>query len=300
MNVVAAPTVTLVNGIALVNGLAPVLVGTASKLVITGTHFVSGATVAFTNPALGTFGTAVVTDSVTPTDTCTTYAQNCDTITVTASPLSFAGSTPIITGLVVTNPVGDGSVTVQNDVTINPVPTVTGVYYVPTFTTNAEVTINGSGFETGIKASSSNPDYTVLAVASTPTTVTLLVSTDSSATAGTSSTITLTNPDGGSGTFPLNGGPNPTTLTPAPHAIRVNGVVHTGRTTIVTISGTHFYGQPRITSNARGTVARVSKDNGRLLTVRVTVRSTTRRGVHTFIIRFANGEQTSVRYNQVR
>ncbi len=118
----------------------------------------------------------------------------------------------------------------QNDITVNPVPAVTGTYYVPTFTTNAEITINGTGFETGITASSANPDYTVLAVASTPTTVTLLVTTDSNATSGTSSTITLTNPDGGSGTFPLNGGPNPNTVTPTPKATRTVGVVHTGKT----------------------------------------------------------------------
>ena len=156
--------------------------------------------------------------------------DTCNTITVPITPVSFSGSTPILDGLVVTNPVGGGSVTVQNDITVNPVPAVTGTYYVPTFTTNAEITINGTGFESGITASSANPDYTVLAVASTPTTVTLLVTTDSNATSGTSSTITLTNPDGGSGTFPLNGGPNPNTVTPTPKATRTVGVVHTGKT----------------------------------------------------------------------
>ncbi len=163
-----------------------------------------------------------------------------------------------------------------------------------------KITINGTGFESGITASSANPDYTVLAVASTPTTVTLLVTTDSNATSGTSSTITLTNPDGGSGTFPLNGGPNPNTVTPAPKATAVHGVVHTGKTSVVTISGTHFYGQPKITSNDKGTTARVTKDNGKLLTVRVTTKKTTKHGVHTFMIRFANGEQTSVKYNDAK
>ena len=133
----------------------------------------------------------------------------CNTIKVLVTPVSFSGPTAILDGFVVTNPVGGGAVTVNNNITVNPVPAVTGVYYVPTFTSNAEITITGSGFESGIKASSANPDYTVLAVASTPTTVTLLVSTDSNATAGTSSTVTLTNPDTGSGTFTLNGGPNP-------------------------------------------------------------------------------------------
>jgi hypothetical protein len=126
------------------------------------------------------------------------------------------------------------------------------------------------------------------------------VTTDSNATSGTSSTITLTNPDGGSGTFPLNGGPNPNTVTPAPKATHVNGVVHTGKTTTVTISGTHFYGQPKITSNAKGTTVHVVKDSGKLLTLKVATKSTTPKGIHTFIIRFANGEQTNVKYNDVK
>ncbi len=232
---------------------------------------------------------------------CTGYAgDTCNTITVPVTPVSFSGSTPILDGLVVTNPLGGGSVTVQNDITVNPVPAVTGTYYVPTFTSNAEVTINGTGFETGITASSANPDYTVLAVASTPTTVTLLVTTDSNATSGTSSTITLTNPDGGSGTFPLNGGPNPNTVTPTPKATRTVGVVHTGKTSVVKVLGTHFYGQPKVTSNDKGTTVKVSGDTGKILTLKVTTKSTTKKGVHTFIIRFANGEQTSVKYNDAK
>jgi hypothetical protein len=279
----------------------PILDGTATTITITGTGFMAGAVVTGAVAGVDTFGTAVVSNSGNAADACTGVgADVCNTIKVPVTPVSFSGSTPILDGLVVTNPVGGGSVSVQSDLTVNPVPAVTGVYYVPTFTTNAEVTITGTGFETGITASSSNPDYTVLAVASTPTTVTLLVTTDSAATSGTSSTITLTNPDGGSGTFPLNGGPNPNTITPAPKATAVHGLVHTGKTSTVTISGTHFYGQPHITSNAKGTTARVMKDTGKLLTVKVTTKKTTPRGRHTFIIIFANGGQTSVKYTQVK
>jgi len=302
-NIYAAPTETSPTA------LLPkaVLDGTAATITIKGTGFVTGAVVTGAVAGVDTFGTAVVSSSTNPADKCTGWTSpaggaldTCDTITVPVTPVSFSGSTPILDGLVVTNPLGGGSVTVQNNVTVNPVPAVTGTYYVPTFTSNAEVTINGTGFETGITASSANPDYTVLAVASTPTTVTLLVTTDSNATSGTSSTITLTNPDGGSGTFPLNGGPNPKTVTPAPKATVVHGVVHTGKTTTVLISGSHFYGQPKITSNAKGTTARVEKDNGKTLTVKVTTKSTTPKGVHTFIIRFANGEQTNVKYTEVK
>jgi hypothetical protein len=270
-------------------------------VTITGSGFIAGAVVSGAVAGVDTFGPAVVSLSTSATDKCTGVAgDTCDTITVPVTPVSFSGSTPILDGLVVTNPVGGGAVTVQGDITVNPVPAVTGTYYVPTFTTNAEITINGTGFETGITASSANPDYTVLAVASTPTTVTLLVTTDSNATAGTSSTITLTNPDGGSGTFPLNGGPNPNTVTPTPKATRTVGVVHTGKTSVVKVVGTHFYGQPKITSNDKGTTVRVTGDTGKILTLRVTTKSTTKKGVHTFIIRFANGEQTSVKYNDTK
>ena len=288
--VVAAPTITNINGVA----VAPVLEGQKRTLTITGTGFYPGAVVTSTNPALGTFDTATVSNGA------VACLANCTTLTVHFTPVSFSGSTPILDGLTITNPIGAGLVTAANSLSINPVPAVTGVYYVPTFTTNTEITITGTGFETGITASSANPDYTVLAVSSTPTTVTLLVTTDSAATAGTSSTITLTNPDGGSGTFILNGGPNPALATPKPHATTVHGVVHRGKTTRITISGTHFYGQPRITSNNPGTSARVSGDTGKLLTVWVTTKANVRLGVHTFTIRFANGEQTSVRYNQVK
>jgi len=283
-----------------------ILDGTASSITITGTGFVAGAVVTGAVAGVDTFGTAVVSNSALATDKCTGFTatpgtlDTCNTITVPVTPVSFSGSTPILDGLVVTNPLGGGSVTLSNDITVNPVPAVTGTYYVPTFTSNAEVTINGSGFESGITASSANPDYTVLAVASTATTVTLLVSTDSNATTGTSSTITLTNPDGGSGTFPLNGGPNPNTVTPTPKAIRTVGVVHTGKTSTVRVVGTHFYGQPKVTSNDKGTTVRTVGDTGKILTLKVTTKSTTKHGVHTFIIRFANGEQTSVKYNDAK
>jgi hypothetical protein len=293
----AAPTIT-----APLTALPkPILDGVATTITITGTGFAAGAVVSGAVAGVDTFGPATVSASGNALDACTGLAGDfCNTIKVLVTPVSFSGSTPILDGLVVTNPPGGGSTTEVNDLTINPVPAVTGTYYVPTFTSNAEVTINGTGFETGITASSANPDYTVLAVSSTPTTVTLLVTTDSNATSGTSSTITLTNPDGGSGTFPLNGGPNPNTITPAPKATHVNGVVHTGKKSKVTISGSHFYGQPKITSNNKGTKVQVAGDNGKLLTVWVTTTKTSHRGIHTFIIRFANGGQTSVKYNQVK
>jgi len=296
----AAPSISSITPNLVLEGAAKTLVITDSN-TINDTGFYSGAVVTAANTAFATFGTAVTTNVVGTVSTpCT---ANCNTLTVTITPIAYSGNTPILTGLTITNPVGAGSVkSSATALSLDPVPSVTGTYYVPTFTTNTEVTITGAGFQSGITASSANPDYTVLlvAVGAGGTSLTLLVTTDAQATAGTSSVVTLTNPDGGATTFPLNGGPNPNTLTPAPKATRTNGVVHTGRTTTVTVSGTGFYGQPKVTSNAKGTKVQVSGDNGKSLRLVVHVPATSPRGVHTFIIKFANGEQTSVKYNQVK
>jgi hypothetical protein len=285
-DVVAAPSITSVSP-------NNVLEGQSTTLTITGTGFYAGAVVTAANSTLATYGAATVSNGVVA---CT---GPCTTLTVKINPLTFQGNTPILTGFTITNPVGAGSVSSSaTALSINPVPSVTGTYYVPTFTTNTQITISGNGFQAGITASSANPDYKVLLVSSTANSVVLLVTTTANATAGTSSVVTLTNPDGGSTTFPLNGGPNPNTLTPAPHAVRVIGAVWTGKTTDVAIVGTNFYGQPRITSNAPGTRVGVFSDNGKVLRIHVTVKTGTKKGVHTFIIVFKNGEQTHVKYNQ--
>jgi predicted hotdog family 3-hydroxylacyl-ACP dehydratase len=81
------------------------------------------------------------------------------------------------------------------------------------------------------------------------------------------------------------------------HATRVIGHVTAGKTVIITIAGAGFYGRPTVVSHA-GTVAIVTHDNGKLLTVRVAVARGSRNGIFTFTIRLANGHTTRVRYNQ--
>ena len=82
-------------------------------------------------------------------------------------------------------------------------------------------------------------------------------------------------------------------------ATRVVGSAWTGRTVIVTILGTGFFGQPRIISNmGRRTTARVIHDTGKRLTVRVSVRTGTPRGVHVFRITLGNGKSCNVIYSQ--
>ena len=64
---------------------------------------------------------------------------------------------------------------------------------------------------------------------------------------------------------------------------------------IKTLAG--FYGRPTVTSHA-GTTAQVTKDSGKLLTVRVSVKAGSRNGVFTFTIRLANGKSCKVKYLQ--
>jgi hypothetical protein len=82
-------------------------------------------------------------------------------------------------------------------------------------------------------------------------------------------------------------------------ATRVVGGAWAGRTVIVTILGSGFFGQPRIISNTgRGTTARVIHDTGKRLTVRVTVRPGTPPGIHVFRITLANNKSCNVHYSQ--
>ncbi len=84
----------------------------------------------------------------------------------------------------------------------------------------------------------------------------------------------------------------------APRAISMSSAVFTGRSVVTSISGVHFYGQPRFSSSVGGTRVGVLGDTGRVLTIRVTIASFVARGVHTFYILFAHGQRASVRYNQ--
>ena len=123
-----------------------------------------------------------------------------------------------------------------------------------------------------------------------------LVTTSGALTEGTyhaAGTVSDTTGDVGTFTFTLN------IKTPlvVPTATSVNGYAVAGRTRILTIHGTGFYGQPRITSHL-GTTAVVIRDTGQALVVRVAVRPRSRNGVFTFTIVLGDGEACQIRYNQ--
>jgi hypothetical protein len=65
----------------------------------------------------------------------------------------------------------------------------------------------------------------------------------------------------------------------------------------VTLVGSGFYGDPRVLSNVPGVTARVMRDTGTHLVVRVSVRPGVRVGVHSFTVILANGKRAAVRYN---
>jgi hypothetical protein len=88
-----------------------------------------------------------------------------------------------------------------------------------------------------------------------------------------------------------------TTPLVVPTATSVTGYAVAGKTRTLTIHGTGFAGQPRVTSHL-GTTAVVTRDTGRSLVVRVAVRAHSRRGTFTFTIVLADGESCQVRYNQ--
>jgi major membrane immunogen (membrane-anchored lipoprotein) len=103
--------------------------------------------------------------------------------------------------------------------------------------------------------------------------------------------------DKGTFTFTLSVHATPPPPPPSPTATHVIGYVVAGRTVTITIDGSHFYGQPHVTSHP-GTVATVLRDRGTSLVVRVTSRARSRNGVFTFTITAPDGATCQVRYNQ--
>jgi hypothetical protein len=110
---------------------------------------------------------------------------------------------------------------------------------------------------------------------------------------------TTSDPSGDTGTFTFTvviATIRPATVTP-PSARRVVGTAVAGRTVTLRIIGLGFYGRPTVSSHA-GTIARVTKDTGTQLVVRVSVRSGSRRGTFTFTITLANKKTVKVHYVQ--
>ncbi len=278
----------VVTGITYVTGTSGVGVGaTAQQVVISGMYFQSGATV-------GTF-----VDSSGKADANVTAKVTAVTSTsITATIAIAAGETNTIVGYTVSNPDG-GSVSViavaPIGLTIDAAPTITAVS--PSTATPSATnafTITGTGFQSGatVTASSNGTCGTTTVASATSITVSCTLGA-----AGSSAvTLLVTNPDGGTATS-ATVLPAQTPAPPAPafHVSAVHGAAVHGKTVTITITGTGFYAQPKITSTAKGVRAVVAKDNGKVLTVRVTTPMNVR-GWHTFTVRLANGKSGKVNY----
>jgi hypothetical protein len=296
--VVAAPTINTGSATAFVHASGPDVGldkfgagATAVPVTITGTGFTTGVTVGkFTN-ANGTADTGV---SVTVTSINTFGTQISATLTIAA------GDVNISDGYTVSNTNG-GYVTVQPfqaaAIVIDNGPTITGVTPA-TATANSTnaFTVAGTGFQTGASVAASPANGTC-----GPTTVVLPTSLTVSCTFGPAGTaavaLVVTNPDGGSATSATvlaAAVPVVPPVAKGPHATGVHGFARTGKTVTLTISGSGFYGQPKITSTGSGVRVAVTHDTGKLLTIRVSTKLG--KGERTFTIRLANGKTCKVNY----
>lgn len=293
---VSAPTSLVIDNTPSVTSIAYTTTGTsgvgvgatAQGITINGSNFESGATVtAFTN-ASGK-ADADVTAKVTSVNLYGT--QISATISVAA------GDTAGVDGYTVTNPDG-GSYTVSAiapiGLTIDAAPTVSAVS--PSTATPSATnafTVTGTGFETGAVVTASSDGTCGVATVASATSLT--VSCTLGAEGSTAVNLVVTNPDGGSAASATVLPAQTTPSAPSFHVSAVHGAAVHGKTVTLTISGTGFYGQPKISSTAKGVKAVVTKDNGKVLTVRVSTPANVR-GWHTFTVTLANGKSGKVNY----
>jgi hypothetical protein len=281
----ASPTVT---SITYTTGTTGVGVGATAKTVtINGTGFQTGVKVAGFANASGTADSAV---------TATVVSVNNLGTTITATLAVTSPDANAIDGYTVTNPDGGTAkalAVAPAGLVIDAAPTITGVSPVSATpsSTNA-FTITGTGFETGAAVTASSDGTCGAATVASATSIT--VSCTLGAASTTAVTLSVVNPDGGTATS----GTVLAATQPAPsfHVGAVHGSAVSGKWVTLTVSGTGFYGQPHVTSNAAGSKIGVTADHGTSLTLHVW----TKKGIsgeHTFTITLANGKSGKANYS---
>jgi hypothetical protein len=251
---------------------------TAQTITITGTHFATGVTVGgFAN------GNGVADPDVVATVT----SVNLSGTVITATIAIAAGDVNPADGYTVTNL--DGGVAkvsaIQPDaLVIDAGPTVTAASPATGLASaTTAFTLTGTGFETGAVVSATSNGTCSPATVVSATSIT--VSCTLGAAQTTTTSLVVTNPDGGSATSAVV---LPAASTKPPvkpfHVSGVHGRAIVGQTVNLTVTGTGFHGQPRITSSAPGTRAVVSRDTGTTLVVRVTTKATTKPGAKVLTI----------------
>jgi hypothetical protein len=284
-----APAVTSVVTYATGAGSDVGVGATAQTVYIHGSGFETGATVAaFVN------GAGVADPNVTATVTAVTPTQ------ITATVAIKGPDTNTSVGYTVTNTDG-GAVKVAAfayPIFIGAGPTITSVTPAAGKAgTTTSFAVVGTGFETGAVVSLSPANGTCTAPTITATT-TLASTCTLGQPSSVATDLVVTNPDGGSAVSTTAVLPAATTkVAPAFHVSGVHGAAVVGKTVTITISGTGFYGQPKITSTAVGSKFTVAKDNGRLLTVHATIKAGTKAGEHTLTVKLANGKSGKAGFN---
>ena len=261
---------------------------TAQVVVFHGTGFGTGVTIgSFVN------GSNIADPNV----TATVVSVNTTGTAITATIAVAAGDANIADGYTVTNT--NGGITkisaISFPVILAPGPTITTVTPATAVaSTTASFTIAGTNFEAGAKVVASADGTCGVATVTTATSLT--VSCTFGAATATAATLEVVNPDGGQ----ANSAAVIPALTPppapAPHATGEAGNGIVGRTVNIAVAGVGFYGQPTVTSTGNSVRAVVSKDNGTLMTVQVTVGKTTGPGEHTLTFTLANGKVFKVNY----
>ena len=286
----AQPVVTaLVNTNTKVDGVGSGAKG--ASVTISGTGFTTGATI---GKFVSVYGVADTGASGTVVSVNTAGTQIIADITLPAADANISD------GYTITNTDGGTAVVVAFTtaaITIDSGPTITSVTPA-TATANSTVafTITGTGFVANAAVSASTPNATC-GTATVVLSTSITASCTFLAAGSTATSLVVTNPDGGSATSAAVLAASTVTTTPgpkSPHATHVHGFAVTGKTVTITISGTGFYGAPKITSNAKGTTAKVSHDSGTLLTVRISTKAG--RGEHTLTIRDADGKSCKINY----
>lgn len=264
-----------------VTSVTPSSLGQGAKLdnlVVDGSGFVSGAVASFS-------GAGIVVNSTTVTSSVT--------LTVNVSvPVSTSVGQYAVT---ITNPDGT-SVTSASIFTVDPAPTVTAVS--PTSLgqglTNQTVTIDGTGFVSGVLAAFSDGGVSVSPTVVSESATQLVVSVSVSPTAPTGSgSIIVTNPDGSSGTsglvFTVTPGvtiSSPTTSSPCTVAFNQSGTC--------VITGTGFDTGTTVVISANATGIEPVTVTPTSITINVVGVGTTPGGTGDVTVTNANGASATV------
>ncbi|MGC2062403.1 MAG: hypothetical protein WA610_05445 [Thermodesulfovibrionales bacterium] len=251
---VAGGSFTVSGPLPTVTGINPAAIGqgaTRAGVAIIGTNFVTGAAVSFSGSGVTASGCNVgsdtqITCSVTATAGAATGARN---VTVTNTDTGVGAGVGLLT--------------------VNAVPTVSSANpnTTPAGTTNLNVIVTGTGFQSGATAVISGGGITVNSTTyDGPTQLTVNIDAASS---GGGRTITVTNPDGGvsaaGGSFAVTGG------LPTVGGINPNVIGQGATRTGVVITGTNFVTGAAVSFSGSGvTASGCTIDSGTQITCNVT------------------------------